>query len=100
MPVCVGYAIIEPAISPGNTMKLKGIVRGQVIELPLGTELPDGTEVTIDVEQTAQHRDVQERLAKIQQLFGCWRDQPDLMEIFAQIDRDRHADLGRSAEGR
>jgi hypothetical protein len=80
-------------------MKLKGIVRGQIIELPQVTELPDGTEVTIDLTPTVQSLDVQERLAKIQQLFGCWRDQPDLMEIFAEIDRDRHADLGRSVEG-
>jgi hypothetical protein len=80
-------------------MKLKGIVRGQVIELPQGTALPDGTEVTIDVTPMVQPLDVQERLAKIQQLFGCWRDQPDLVEIFAEIDRDRHADFGRSVEG-
>jgi hypothetical protein len=80
-------------------MKFKGIVRGQVIELPQDTALPDGTEVTIDLTPTAQPLDVQERLAKIQELFGCWRDQPDLMEIFAEIDRDRHADLGRSVEG-
>jgi hypothetical protein len=80
-------------------MKLKGIVRGQMIELPQITELPDGTEVTIDLTPTVQPLDVQERLAKIQQLFGCWRDQPDLMEIFAEIDRDRHTDLGRSVEG-
>ncbi len=77
-------------------MKLKGIVRGQVIELPQGTALPDGTEVTIDLTPMVQPIDVQERLAKIQELFGCWRDQPDLMEIFAEIDRDRHADLGRA----
>jgi hypothetical protein len=30
-------------------MKLKGVVRGHVIELPIGAELPDGTEVTIEV---------------------------------------------------
>jgi hypothetical protein len=55
--------------------------------------------VTVDLTPTVQPLDVQERLAKIQQLFGCWRDQPDLMEIFAEIDRDRHTDLGRSVEG-
>ena len=29
------------------------------------------------------------RLAKLQQLFGCWRDQPDLVEIFQDIESDR-----------
>ena len=29
------------------------------------------------------------RLAKLQQLFGCWRDQPDLVEIFQNIESDR-----------
>jgi hypothetical protein len=42
-------------------------------------------------------RDV-DRLAKLQQLFGCWRNQTDLGEIFAQIDRDRHTDLGRELD--
>jgi hypothetical protein len=78
-------------------MKLKGIVRGQVIELPQVTELPDGTEVTIDFTPVVQKLDGQERLAKIQQFFGCWHDQPDLIEIFAEIDRDRHMDFGRLA---
>jgi hypothetical protein len=39
-----------------------------------------------------------DRLAKLQQLFGCWRDQTDLGQIFAQIDQDRHTDLGRELD--
>jgi hypothetical protein len=91
--------MIEPAVSLRSTMKLKGVVRDRVIELPLGTELPDGTEVTIDVTSPVQPVDVEERRAKIQQLFGCWRDQADLVEIFGVIEHDRRMDFGRSVEG-
>ncbi len=79
-------------------IKFKAIVHGQVIELPPGVQLPDGSEVTIDVEAMPIGDDDQTQLAKLQQLFGCWRDQPDLVEIFEQVDRDRHSDLGRSID--
>ena len=77
-------------------MKLKAIVHGQIVELPSGVQLPEGLEVTIELEAMPLGDDDQIRLAKLQQLFGCWRDQTDLVEIFEQIDRDRQADLGRS----
>lgn len=37
-------------------------------------------------------------LTKINQLFGTWKDQPDIDEIFADINRERHADFGRVIE--
>jgi tRNA(fMet)-specific endonuclease VapC len=37
----------------------------------------------------------QERLARLSQLFGAWGNQPDLEQIFADIDRDRHRYQGR-----
>jgi hypothetical protein len=40
----------------------------------------------------------EERLARINQVFGAWKDQPDLVEIFAEIDRDRHAYRGRQID--
>jgi hypothetical protein len=39
-----------------------------------------------------------ERLARLNQLFGAWKDQPDLMENFGQIDRERHAYRGRQID--
>jgi hypothetical protein len=79
-------------------MKLKAIVHGQIIELPPDIQLSEGSEVTIDLDVTPVRDDDRKRLAKLQELFGCWRDQTDLVDIFEQIDRDRHRDLGRSIE--
>ena len=38
------------------------------------------------------------RLELLNQLFGAWANQPDLDEIFAQIERDRHTYQGRQID--
>lgn len=78
-------------------MKIKGIKRGQIIELLESINIPDGVEITMEVE-FEQPLDEQERLTKLNQIFGVWRNQPELDEIFAEIDRERHADQGRAIE--
>lgn len=40
----------------------------------------------------------EERLAKLSKLFGAWKNQDDLTEIFAEIDQERHAYRGRGIE--
>jgi hypothetical protein len=74
-------------------MRLTGTIRGQVIEFPEDLDFPDGTAVIVEV--TPVGLSDRERLEKLQQLFGCWAGQTDLMESFRQIDRERHQDLGR-----
>ena len=39
-----------------------------------------------------------DKLLKLNKLFGAWKDQPELMEIFTEIDKERHAYRGRSIE--
>jgi hypothetical protein len=36
-----------------------------------------------------------ERLARINEVLGAWKDDPEIDEIFTQIDHDRHAYHGR-----
>ncbi|MGH1393966.1 MAG: hypothetical protein ACRAVC_08025 [Trichormus sp.] len=36
-----------------------------------------------------------ERLAQLNQLFGAWQDQTDLIDIFADLDQQRHSYHGR-----
>lgn len=85
-------------------MKVKGIKQGQTIELLEDINIPDGIEVTVDIEidsaKTSPNANLseQERLEKLNQLFGTWRNQPELDEIFAEVDQERHADLGREIE--
>jgi hypothetical protein len=45
--------------------------------------------------QPPQALNDEERLARLNQLFGAWKDQPDLEANFAAIDRERHAYRGR-----
>ncbi|MBD2448118.1 hypothetical protein H6G76_13265 [Nostoc sp. FACHB-152] len=87
-------------------MKVKGIKRGQNIELlEQINNIPDGTEIIIEVELIAKpiqesklNLTEEERLARLNKLFGAWKNQPDLTEIFADIDQQRHAYQGRSID--
>ena len=87
-------------------MKVRGIKRGQNIELlEQINDIPDGTEIIIDLKvssdqniQNKQSLTDEERLAKLNKLFGAWKNQPDLMEIYEEIDRERHAYRGRNID--
>ncbi len=80
-------------------MKVKGIKRGQTIEiLEQINDIPDGTGIIIKLNiysnknvKIQQALTDEEKLAKLNKLFGAWKDQPELMEIFAEIDKYRHA---------
>jgi hypothetical protein len=71
-------------------MKIRGIKRGQNIEIiEQLNNIPDGTEIIIDVEFIANQITEpqptltdEERLARLNQLFGAWKNQPELTEIF------------------
>ncbi|MEO0801981.1 MAG: hypothetical protein AAFY57_06855 [Cyanobacteria bacterium J06642_2] len=87
-------------------MKVRGILRGQTIEL-LDTikHVPDGAEVSVELEfADTPHIDAaptlteEERFAKLNRLFGAWAHRPDLDEAFARVDRERHAERGRAID--
>jgi hypothetical protein len=71
-------------------MKIKGIKRGKTIELSESVNsIPDGTEIIFKLEldsniesQTKQALTDEERLAKLNKLFGVWKNQPDLIKTF------------------
>jgi hypothetical protein len=71
-------------------VKIKGIKRGKQIELLNEINIPDGTEIymEVDVEQPLSE---QERLTRLNQIFGVWKNQTELDDIFAEIDAERHA---------
>ena len=84
-------------------MRVRGIKHGKTIELLEALQdVPDGVEVTVELEIASSsspqtHEDVpeQDKLTRLNQLFGSWSNQPDLDEAFAEIDRQRHAYRGR-----
>ncbi|MFN6560954.1 MAG: hypothetical protein RMY28_014365 [Nostoc sp. ChiSLP01] len=85
-------------------MKVKGIKRDRTIEfLEQINNIPDGTEIIVELEVTPiqiiapqQPLTEAQRLAKLHQLFGTWKNQPELTEIFTEIDEQRHAYQGRT----
>lgn len=87
-------------------MKIRGIKRGQNIEiLEQLDNIPDGTEIIIDLEfiekqipEPKLHLTEEEKLAKLNKLFGAWKNRPDLTEIFTEIDQHRHAYQGRNID--
>ncbi|HCF29763.1 MAG TPA: hypothetical protein DEV81_21750 [Cyanobacteria bacterium UBA11049] len=78
-------------------MKIKGIKRGKQIELLDEINIPDGTEIYIEVD-VQQPLSEQERLTRLNQIFGVWKNQTELDDIFAEIDTERHAYRGRALE--
>lgn len=70
-------------------MKVKGIKRGQAIELIEAIDIPDGTEVSVEIDDR-QLVSLEERQAK----FQAWLDQPleereDLIAALEEVERER-----------
>ncbi len=81
-------------------MKVRAIKRGQIIELlEQINDIPDNTEILVELQvpsaTTQEALTNDEKLAKLNQLFGVWKDDTELIEIFTEIDKDRHAYKGR-----
>ena len=74
-------------------VKVIGIKHGKTIELLEQINIPDGVEITLEVESESPLSE-QERLIRLNQIFGTWRNEPDIDEIFAEIDTERHAYRG------
>ncbi|MGB0561616.1 MAG: hypothetical protein ACPGVO_07395 [Spirulinaceae cyanobacterium] len=79
-------------------MQIRGIKYGQTIELLQPLNLPDGCELTIDV-QSKISLSPQERRQRLLKLCGAWSSQPDLDTNFAQIAQERHQYRGRDTLG-
>ncbi len=79
-------------------MKVIGIKCCQNIEiLEQINNPPDGTEIILDldfIEKQISEPQLslteEEKSAKLNKLFGICENQPDLTEIFAEIDQQRH----------
>ena len=75
-------------------MQIKGIKRGNIIEISESLNIPDGSEVLIEVPD-APRTSNEERLKRLHQIFGAWQYETELEDVFAEIDRKRHSYFGR-----
>ena len=78
-------------------MQIKGLKRGNIIEIAESLNIPDGSELMIEVPD-APPTSNEERLKRLHQIFGAWKYETELGEIFAEIDRERHSYFGRSID--
>lgn len=82
-------------------MKVRAIKRGQIIELlEQMNHIPDDIEILVELEVPSANTKEEiltddQRLSKLNQLFGGWKDEPELIEIFTEIDTERHTYRGR-----
>ena len=81
-------------------MKIKGIKRGQTIELLENiNHVADGEEIVVEIYPSYFHPlanlSIEERQNRIKQVLGAWQNNPEIDIIFAEIDRARHSDRGR-----
>ena len=80
------------------TLKIVGVVHGHRIDLARDPGLPDGTEVTVEIEAQSPPLPIEVRNKLLADLRGIWADQDDILDIFEQIDRDRHQSKPRTID--
>lgn len=70
-------------------MKVKGIKRGQIIELVEAIDIPDGTEVSVEIDDR-QLLSPEERHARFQAwLNQAEEEREDLIEALEEVERER-----------
>ena len=78
-------------------MKVKGIIQGNTIQLSEAITAPDGTEVMVEIPDCTSSDKI-EQWQQLQQVIGSFKDDPEIEETFAEIDRERHAYRGRDID--
>ena len=77
-------------------MKIQGIKRGKTIELLQSLDIPDGTEITFEIEPMNLMSD-EERQKKIKEFFQIpQEDREELVAILTELDKERHSQDLRS----
>jgi hypothetical protein len=73
-------------------MKIQGIIKGNTIELLEDLSLHNGVKISLEIPDNL----IQKKLLweDLETLIGVWKNQPELDDIFSEIDQERHADLG------
>ncbi|MBD2577379.1 hypothetical protein [Oscillatoria sp. FACHB-1406] len=75
-------------------MKVKGIIRGNTIELLESLSVLDGLEIFIEIPDDIAFNSEQ-KWEQIKGVIGAWKDDEEISNIFQAIDEERHADLGQ-----
>jgi predicted DNA-binding antitoxin AbrB/MazE fold protein len=74
------------------TITVKSKIEKGSIRLPKKVGLPDGTRVLVKIEPILKTK---QKLRVISELSGGWSDDPTIIPIFEEIDKERHSYFGR-----
>ncbi|MBI4620339.1 MAG: hypothetical protein HY739_09290 [Desulfobacterales bacterium] len=74
------------------TIMVNGIIEKGSIRLPDNLPLPDGTRVIVRIDP---ERLTEEKRQVIDELSGAWSDDPSIVDVFQEIEEQRHSYLGR-----
>lgn len=72
-------------------MKIKGIKRGQTIELLEAINLPDNSEVIIEIKAN-QLNSEEEKRKRLQELLSDWKNTEEFVQILTELHKERQAD--------
>ena len=76
-------------------MKLNGIKQGQTIKLENDLDIPDNSQVMIEV-QAVEEIDLKIKLQRMKEFLATsWEGKADFLEIMTEIDKERHSYYGR-----
>ncbi|MBT9139392.1 MAG: hypothetical protein DDT31_01976 [Syntrophomonadaceae bacterium] len=74
------------------TITVKSKIEKGVIRFPQKICLPDGTQVVVRIEPVLKTKEKQK---VISELCGAWCDDPTIMSVFKEIEKERHCYFGR-----
>ncbi len=76
-------------------MKLNGIKNGQTIGLSENIDIPDDSQVVIEV-KGIEEISIEEKLNKMKEFLATsWDGKEEFLKTMAEIDRERHSYYGR-----
>jgi len=74
------------------TIKIRGIKRGQTIELLQDINIPDGSEVIIDIHES-QLMNNEERQRRLKEFFETnWEGREDFIKTMEELEKEKNAE--------
>jgi hypothetical protein len=80
-------------MAPTQTTVFKGVVRGKTIELDQSPGLPDGQEVTVNIQPVSQEEPLAPG-AGLRRAFGAWADDAEEVDRYLEWNRQQRK-IGR-----
>lgn len=76
-------------------MRIKGIKRGQTVEILQNINIPDGLEIVIEINESQLISD-EERGRKLKEFFETnWEGREDFMKMMEQLEKEKNAEWER-----